>query len=130
MARATDSADRCDALVLFGATGDLARKKIFPAVHEMQKAGRLGIPVIGVASSAGDDDFIRERAKKALEEYDPELDADTWETLSSLISYVSGDYRESDVYAALAERLKGTKRPLFYLAIPPVLFDDVIDGLA
>ena len=71
MARATDSADRCDALVLFGATGDLARKKIFPAVYEMQKAGRLGIPVIGVASSAGDDDFIRERARKALEEYDP-----------------------------------------------------------
>jgi len=130
MARAVSTAQRCDALVLFGATGDLAHKKIFPAVYEMEKADRLDLPVIGVASSEGDDEFIRDRAKKSLDEYDAELDTDAWQKLSGLISYVSGDYRESDVYNALAERLKGTERPLFYLAIPPVLFDDVIDGLA
>jgi len=121
--------DRCDALVLFGATGDLAHKKIFPAVYEMQKAGRLDVPVVGVASSSGDDDFIRGRAQTALEEYDPKLDESVWQRLRELISYVSGDYREPDVFKALATALQGRKRPLFYLAIPPVMFDAVIDGL-
>ncbi len=130
MARASDASQRCDALVLFGATGDLARKKIFPAVYEMQKAGRLDIPVIGVASSEGDDEFIRQRAKEGLDEYDDHLDDDAWQKLKDLISYVSGDYREPDVFKALAESLKGKERPLYYLAIPPTLFDDVINGLS
>jgi len=127
---ASNGSGSCDAIVLFGATGDLARKKLFPAVYEMQKAGRLDVPVIGVASSEGDDEFIRQRARAALDDYDDNLDESTWNQLSGLLTYVSGDYREPDVFAALAGALEGKQRPLFYLAIPPALFDDVIDGLA
>ena len=122
--------ERSDALVLFGATGDLAHKKIFPAVYEMEKDGRLDMPVIGVASSPGDDDWLRDRARSALDDYSEELDAKVVESLMARIHYVSGDYREGTVFDDLAERLDGKKRPLFYLAIPPVLFDDVIEGLA
>ena len=123
-------AERSDALVLFGATGDLAHKKIFPAVYELEKDGRLDMPVIGVASSSGDDEWLRDRARLALEDYSDDLDQQVVDALMARIHYVSGDYREGDVFDALADRLDGKKRPLFYLAIPPVLFDDVLEGLA
>jgi glucose-6-phosphate 1-dehydrogenase len=122
--------ERSDALVLFGATGDLAHKKIFPAVYELEKDGRLDMPVIGVASSQGDDDWLRDRARSALDDYRDDLDADVVAALLARIQYVSGDYREGTVFDDLASRLDQAERPLFYLAIPPVLFDDVIEGLA
>ena len=122
-------ADRSDALVLFGATGDLAHKKIFPAVYQMEAAGRLDAPVIGVASSEGDDDMLRDKVKASLPETVPDLDEDVLDRLLARIHYVSGDYREDAVYDDLAKALKGIERPLFYLAIPPVLFDDVVTGL-
>jgi glucose-6-phosphate 1-dehydrogenase len=122
---------RSDALVLFGATGDLARKKIFPAVYEMELGGRCGVPVIGVSSSEWDDDTLRDRAHEAIvEQTDGDVDEATWKSLAAKLSYVSGDYREAATFETLAERLAGVERPLFYLAIPPILFDDVVQGLA
>ncbi len=122
---------RSDALVLFGATGDLARKKIFPAVYEMELGGRCGVPVIGVSSSEWDDDTLRDRAHEAIvEQTDGDVDEATWKSLAAKLSYVSGDYREAATFETLAERLGGVERPLFYLAIPPVMFDDVVQGLA
>ncbi|MCU1353005.1 MAG: zwf [Acidimicrobiales bacterium] len=122
--------DRSDALVLFGATGDLARKKIFPAVYELDKAGRLGIPVIGVASSQGDDDWLRERARASIEGQVEQVDEAALDRLLASVQYVSGDYRDVDLFDRLAKKLSACSRPLFYLAIPPTLFDDVIEGLA
>jgi glucose-6-phosphate 1-dehydrogenase len=123
------SAERCDALVLFGATGDLAHKKIFPAIYAMAVDGELEVPVIGVASSAGDDDFLRAKVRASLDEQVDGADATVVEALCERVRYVSGDYREPDVYDALAAVVDGAAHPLFYLAIPPTLFDDVVSGL-
>ncbi len=122
---------RSDALVLFGATGDLARKKIFPAVYEMERAGRCSVPVIGVASRDWDDDMLRERAHESItERADGAIDDAAWKKLAERISYVSGDYREASSFETLATKLDGVERPLFYLAIPPAMFDEVVEGLA
>jgi glucose-6-phosphate 1-dehydrogenase len=122
-----------DALVLFGATGDLAKKKIFPAVAQMARSGRPPVPIIGFASSDWDDDRLRQHAEESIEAAQGgPLDEDQWKELSGRISYVRGDYRDPASFEALARRLRdvGSERPLFYLAIPPELFDDVIVGLA
>jgi glucose-6-phosphate 1-dehydrogenase len=122
---------RSDALVLFGATGDLARKKIFPAVYEMERACNCSLPVMGVASSDWDDDTLRQRAREAIEAHvDGEPDERAWKALAQRLSYVSGDYREASTFQTLAERLAGVERPLYYLAIPPSMFDDVVQGLS
>ncbi len=122
---------RSDALVLFGATGDLARKKIFPAVYEMELGGGCGVPVIGVSSSEWDDDALRERAHESIAaRLDGPIDEPTWKALANRLSYVSGDYREASTFEQLAAKLTGVERPLFYLAIPPAMFDDVVQGLA
>ncbi|HEX2576067.1 MAG TPA: hypothetical protein VHK88_06935, partial [Aquihabitans sp.] len=124
-----EGAERSDALVLFGATGDLAHKKIFPAVYQLEAAGRLEGPIIGVASSEGDDEFLRGRARASLDDVVGDVDAEVADRLLAKVHYVSGDYREQQVYADLAKVLEGCTHPLFYLAIPPTLFDDVITGL-
>ncbi|HEY7069889.1 MAG TPA: glucose-6-phosphate dehydrogenase [Acidimicrobiales bacterium] len=119
-----------DALVLFGATGDLARKKIFPAVYEMAREDNCSMPVIGVASSDWDDDTVRLRARESVEEHvDGEVDEKAWKALADRLSYVSGDYREASTFQNLAGKLTGVERPLYYLAIPPSMFDDVVQGL-
>ena len=123
------AAEHSDALVLFGATGDLAHKKIFPAIVAMAAHGRLEVPVIGVASSAGDDAFLRERLRASVAEHAPDTDPHVVDRLCERLRYVSGDYREPEVFDRLAEVLDGCVRPLFYLAIPPSLFDDVVTGL-
>jgi glucose-6-phosphate 1-dehydrogenase len=121
--------DRSDGLVLFGATGDLAAKKIFPAVYEMHKAGTLGdIPVVGVASRDWSVDQLRQYAHDAVADR-TDIDEDLWAPLAERITYVSGDYRQPKTFEALAERIDECARPLYYLAIPPALFDDVIEGL-
>jgi glucose-6-phosphate 1-dehydrogenase len=120
---------RCDALVLFGASGDLAYKKIYPAVYEMERAGACGVPVVGVASREWDDDKLRDTARASIaEKYD--IDEVAWKPLAGRMSYVAGDYREPSTFEQLAERLRDVKRPLFYLAIPPAMFDDVVQGLS
>jgi glucose-6-phosphate 1-dehydrogenase len=118
-----------DALVLFGATGDLARKKIFPAVYEMERNGRCGVPIIGVSSSEWSDDDLRHRARESIEAKG-DVDEGAWTALAGRLCYVSGDYRDPHTFDVLAEHLADVKRPLFYLAIPPALFDDVVAGLA
>jgi glucose-6-phosphate 1-dehydrogenase len=119
-----------DALVLFGATGDLAKKKIFPAVYNMTRSDHDHVPVVGFASSEWDDERLREHAREAIEAKG-EVDERAWDDLVKRISYVRGDYRDPASFEALATRLRdlGVERPLFYLAVPPALFDDVILGL-
>ncbi|MEZ5145321.1 MAG: glucose-6-phosphate dehydrogenase [Acidimicrobiales bacterium] len=118
-----------DALVLFGATGDLARKKIFPALYRLQERGLLDVPIVGVASSDWDEDDLRTHARDAIVAK-TDLDEVVWERLARCLHYVSGDYRDASTYQRLADLLPGVAHPLFYLAIPPVLFSDVIDGIA
>ncbi len=126
----TDTDAPSDALVLFGATGDLAKKKIFPAIYNMTKSDHDHVPVVGFASSEWDDDRLRQHAREAIEAKGEVEDA-VWEDVAKRTSYVRGDYRDPESFAALADRLRelGSERPLFYLAIPPELFDDVILGL-
>jgi glucose-6-phosphate 1-dehydrogenase len=120
-----------DALVLFGATGDLARKKIFPALYEMTGGKHAGVPVVGFASSEWDDERLRQHAREALDARGEAHD-EAWDDLAGRITFVQGDYRDPEAYARLARHLEdlGVHQPLFYLAIPPSLFDDVVQGLA
>ncbi len=122
--------DRSDALVLFGATGDLSRKKIFPAIYEMACTGFRDVPVIGFASSDWDDDTLRVHARDGIAARRP-VDPAMWEPLAHRISYVRGDYRNPEAFRALGVALEscGSTHPLFYLAIPPELFDEVITGI-
>ncbi|MFN0091446.1 MAG: glucose-6-phosphate dehydrogenase [Acidimicrobiales bacterium] len=123
------SGGRADALVLFGATGDLARKKIFPSLHAMAKRGRLTSPVVGFASSDWDRDQLIRHAAEGVEQYGGGIDAQAFAHLASLLDYVKGDYRDHESYAKLGEALRGAQHPAFYLAIPPSLFPDTIANL-
>ena len=122
--------ERADALVMFGATGDLARKKLFPAVYKLAARGRLeGVAVIGVASSEWDDEKLRSYARESVEGAGIKVDENVWTRLAANMAYVQGDYRSHEMYDELATRLKSCRLPLVYLAVPPELFDDVIEGL-
>ncbi|MFZ6003457.1 MAG: glucose-6-phosphate dehydrogenase [Actinomycetota bacterium] len=131
MSHEPSASGACDALVLFGATGDLAKRKIFPAVYRMALAGHAKLPIIGFASSEWDDAALRDHARQAIVAKTT-LDESVWSDLAQRICFVNGDYRDADSFEALAKKLRelGSERPLFYLAIPPELFDDVIVGLA
>ena len=120
---------RSDALVLFGVTGDLARKKIFPALYAMAKRGVLDVPVVGVASSPLALAELRARAEAAIRESGKVDDPRALRRVLSLLRYVDGDYRDRATFAALKTALGKAKRPVHYLAIPPALFATVIEGL-
>ncbi|SFN01483.1 glucose-6-phosphate dehydrogenase [Nitrosomonas communis] len=120
---------RSDALVFFGATGDLAYKKIFPSLHAMVKHGNLNVPVIGVAKSGWSLEQLRARARESIEKHDG-LDAGAFDTLSGLLRYVDGDYNDAATYQAIRKELGAAIRPVHYLAIPPALFGTVIEQLA
>ena len=117
-----------DAFVFFGATGDLASKKIFPALQAMIKHGHLSVPVIGVARSAKNVDELRARVRTSLEEHGG-LDAAAFDKLSSLLRYVQGDNSDPKTYQALRQALAGARHPIFYLAIPPTNFGVVVEQL-
>ena len=117
-----------DALVFFGATGDLAYKKIFPALQAMVKRGALTVPVIGVAKAGWNLDQLKARAKDSLEQHGG-IDAAAWEKLSSLLRYVDGDYADPATFAAVRKELGSAEHPAHYLAIPPSLFEEVVDQL-
>ncbi len=121
---------KAESLVLFGISGDLARKKLFSALYDLTASGQLDMPVVGVASSQWTDDELRINARQALEEAGEEIDEAVFARLSANLCYVSGDYRDSSVYAEIKSRLAGRTSAVFYLAIPPSLFDDVVEGLA
>jgi glucose-6-phosphate 1-dehydrogenase len=118
-----------DALVFFGATGNLAFKKIYPALREMMRHGRLKVPVLGVARSGWDLQRFREWVLASLEEHGGGLDEFAWKLLE-LLRYVDGDYTSLATFHALRRELGDAQRPLHYLAIPPSLFDDVARHLA
>jgi len=117
-----------DALVFFGATGDLAYKKIFPALQAMIKRGRLDIPVIGVAKAGWSLDQLRARAQESLEKHGG-IDVAAFEKLSRLLRYVDGDLADRSTFDALRKELGGAQRPAYYLAIPPLLFGTVVKHL-
>ncbi|MFZ0504917.1 MAG: glucose-6-phosphate dehydrogenase [Chthoniobacterales bacterium] len=118
-----------DALVFFGATGDLAYKKIFPALQAMTKRGHLNVPVIGVAKAGWNLEQLKARARDSVEKHGG-IDTAAFEKLSSLLRYVDGDYQDPATFKTLREQLGAAKRPAHYLAIPPVLFGLVVEQLA
>lgn len=117
-----------DAFVFFGATGDLAFKKIFPALQALSRRGRLDMPVIGLGRSGWNIDQFRARARDSLEKHGS-FDPAAFEKLAGRLNYVDGDYREADTYRRLGAALGGAARPLHYLAIPPGMFEPVVHGL-
>lgn len=120
-----------DALVFFGATGDLARKKIFPALYRLVKHGALDVPVVGVAHSGWGLSQFREHARDCIAQANGGADDQTALTrLLSLLQYVDGDYHNQDTFTALRTELGSAGRPTHYLAIPPALFPLVIKGLS
>src|SRR6185295_19519953 len=110
-----------DTLVFFGATGDLAYKKIFPALQGMIKRGHLNAPVIGVAKSGWNLQQLRARAKDSLEKHGG-LDPAAFEKLCGLLRYVDGDYNDTATFQELHRELGNAQRPAYYLAIPPAAF--------
>ena len=120
---------RTDALVLFGATGDLAFKKIFPALQAMIKRGHLTVPVIGVAKANRNVEQLRDRVHESLTQFGGGVDDAAFAKLVQLLQYVDGDYREEETFLRLRQRLGGARHPLYYLAIPPSMFPTVVEGL-
>jgi len=118
-----------DALAFFGATGDLAYKKIFPALHSMARRGALEFPVIGVAKSGWTLEQLRERARESIEQHGGGVDEQAFARLRKRLDYVDGDYSDSRTYQALRKALGGATRPAHYLAIPPSLFGAVVKEL-
>ena len=117
-----------DALVFFGATGDLAYKKIFPSLQAMVKRGHLDMPVIGVAKAGWNLDQLRARARDSVEKHGG-LEVASFDKLCGLLRYVDGDYQDPATFQAIRQELGSAKRPLHYLAIPPVLFGTVVEQL-
>jgi glucose-6-phosphate 1-dehydrogenase len=118
-----------DALVFFGATGDLAYKKIFPALQAMIKRGNLDVPVIGVAKAGWGLEQFRARAHDSLDKHGG-VDAAAFDKLSRLLRYVDGDYADAATFQAIRKELNGAQHPAHYLAIPPLLFGTVVEQLA
>ncbi len=121
---------RSDALVFFGITGDLAYKKIFPALYAMAGRGRLGVPVIGVARSPWTVSQLRERASQSISERFREVNQQNLAAVAERLRFVSGDYADPALYAELSKELGGAERPLYYLAVPPSVFPVVVKRLA
>jgi glucose-6-phosphate 1-dehydrogenase len=122
------AAARSDALVFFGATGDLAYKKIFPALQALIKRGRLTVPIIGVAKSNWTLEQLRDRARDSLEKHGG-LDQAAYDKLCGLLRYVDGDYGDAKTFQELRKQLGDAKQPTFYLAIPPQMFGTVVEQL-
>jgi glucose-6-phosphate 1-dehydrogenase len=121
---------RSDALVFFGASGDLAHKKVFPSLYSMVKRGTLDVPVIGVASSQWTVDQLRDRARDSIEQFGGGVDDEAaLRRLLELLDYVDGDYADPSTFTQLRKLLGSSKRPAHYLAIPPSLFATVVEGL-
>jgi len=122
------SEPRSDALVFFGATGDLAYKKIFPSLQAMLKRGHLDVPVIGVAKAGWTLDQLKARVRDSLEKHGG-LDVAAFDKLAGLLRYVDGDYADPTTFDALRKELGSAQRPAHYLAIPPALFATVVERL-
>src|ERR1700722_15329182 len=119
---------RSDALVFFGATGDLAYKKIFPALVAMAKRGELEVPVIGVAKSGWTLEQLRARARDSVAHHGA-VDEEAFAKLVARLQYIDADYDEPATYDAIRAALGSAAHPLHYLAIPPAAFPTVVEGL-
>jgi glucose-6-phosphate 1-dehydrogenase len=126
----TEDSQKSDAFVLFGAMGDLARKKIFPALYNLVLHGHLDIPVIGVARAGRTDEHLRQRAKESVQEQLRHVDQAALSKLLGLLKYLGGDYQQESTFKALRRALGSAERPAHYLAIPPELFITVVEWLA
>src|SRR6516225_11541947 len=115
----SQNSNHADTLVFFGATGDLAYKKIFPALQAMVKRGTLNVPVIGVAREDWSLDRLKARAKDSLEKHGG-LDPAAFEKLCGLLRFVDGDYKDPATFQAIRKDLGSAQRPAHYLAIPPL----------
>src|SRR5262245_7196827 len=124
------NASRTDALVFFGATGDLAHKKIFPALQAMIQRGNLAVPVVGVAKSGWNLDQFQARVRDSLERHGGGVDAAAFEKMTALLRYIDGDYRDPTTFQAIRKELGAARRPAHYLAIPPAMFGVVVEQLA
>lgn len=118
-----------DALVLFGATGDLAFRKIFPALQALVARQGFALPVVGVARSGWSLEALRERLAASIDAHGDRTDRAAADRLSGLLRYVDGDYREAGTYRRLRQALGAARHPLHYLAVPPSLFPTVIEGI-
>ncbi len=121
--------ERSDALVFFGATGDLAYKKIFPALHSMARRGTLEVPVIGVAKAGWTRNQLLDRARASIDEHGGGVDEAAYSRLEKRLDYVDGDYADPETFAKLRRALGSAQRPTHYLAIPPSLFGTVVKAL-
>src|SRR6266550_6854258 len=119
-----------DALVLFGAMGDLAHKKIFPALYHMAQHGHLDVPVIGVARAGRTNEHLKERVRDSIQQQEGEVDQEALAKLLKLLRYAGGDYEKPGTFDLLKKTLGSAKRPAHYLAIPPNLFTRVVESLA
>jgi glucose-6-phosphate 1-dehydrogenase len=125
----SEKPQRSDALVFFGATGDLAYKKIFPALHALSRRGRLDVPVVGVAKSGFTLEKLVERARASIGEHGGGVDEGAFANLVARLRYVDGDYTDAATFEALRRELRGATKPAHYLAIPPSMFPTVIEQL-
>jgi glucose-6-phosphate 1-dehydrogenase len=119
-----------DALVLFGAMGDLAYKKIFPALYHMVQHGRLDVPVIGVARAGKTNEHLKDRVRDSIKQQGSDVDQKALEKLLKLLRYVGGDYEQYSTFELLKKTLGSSRAPAHYLAIPPSLFTSVVESLA
>ena len=124
------STQSSDAFVFFGATGDLAHKKIFPSLQNMIKHGSLNVPIIGVAKSGWTLEQLRERARDGITKFGGGVDEAAFKRLCELLQYIDGDYNSDDTYKRLRAQLGKAEGPTHYLAIPPTMFPVVVKGLA
>ena len=120
---------KSDALVFFGATGDLAFKKIFPALQRMVKSGKLDVPVIGVAREGWSLERLQARAKDSVEQHGGGVDPEAFPKLMQLMRYVEGEYTTPATFESLRQALGNSERPIHYMAVPPDLFETVIKQL-
>jgi glucose-6-phosphate 1-dehydrogenase len=119
-----------DALVIFGITGDLARVMTYRALYRLEARGLLDCPVVGVAIDDWTVDDLRERARDAIVATGEDIDEDVFARLAGRLSYIAGDFGDADTYRRVAKAIEGAQAPVFYLEVPPSLFETVVSGLA
>jgi len=124
-----DSEKAADVLAIFGISGDLAKKMTFRALYRLEAAGKLDVPIVGVAIDDWDDEKLREHAREAIGNTVGSPDEDVFDRLAERLSYVQGDYADADTFERVGKALGDAKRPVFYLEIPPSLFAPVVQGL-
>ena len=120
---------QADVLVIFGITGDLARKMTFRSLYRMERRGMLDCPIVGVALDDWSNVALRDHARRAIEDSGETIDEDVFQRFAERLSMVSGDFADPQTYARVAKAIEGRHTPVFYLEIPPSLFGMVVQGL-